>query len=49
MKESIMGKADDKAAAAQKAEDDFRAETEARIAKLKADAEAALDQDWNKD
>jgi hypothetical protein len=44
-----MGIAEDKAAEAKKAEDAERAETEARIKKLRDEAEQKLDQDWNKD
>lgn len=44
-----MGKAEDKAAEAQAAEDAERAETEAKIKKLRDEAAQKLDQDWNED
>lgn len=44
-----MGKAEDKAAEAKAAEDRELAETEAKIKKLRDEAEKGLDQDWNED
>lgn len=44
-----MGIAEDNTAEAKKAEDEERAETEAKIKKLRDEAEQKLDQDWNED